>query len=89
LDIADEIPCIVVRDSDEEYVPLSLAEIIFEQQRDEYCQEVLNQKNMSRAEHYIDERGIALHTDPKPGRVQVFIPKALREHTMKLAHYPK
>jgi hypothetical protein len=44
---------------------------------------------MSRAEHYIYERGLVVRNDPKTGRVQVCIPKALRERAMKLAHYPK
>jgi Integrase zinc binding domain len=56
---------------------------------DEYCKNVIEQHHVNGAEHLVDERGLIGRTDPNSGRLQVCVPKSLRERAITLAHYPK
>jgi hypothetical protein len=87
-ELENDVPCVVVRQDEDNFEPIDCEELLQEQQSYEYCQSVLK-KNLEQETGYSpDDRGSSVHIDSKTGRTQVCIPKSLREREMTFGHYP-
>jgi hypothetical protein len=84
-DLGDEIPCIVVADESEgtrTYDPISIEELLTEQSRDQFCQDIVAKDNV------LDSNGCVCRKDPRSGRLQLCVPTSLRVKVMSLGHNP-
>jgi Integrase zinc binding domain len=74
---------------DDELEPFGLEELMKEQTLDEYWQKVIKECQVNGADHFVDECGLIVRTDPNIERLQVCVPESLRERATTLAHYQK
>ena len=68
--------------------PISLNELLAEQDEDPVCQEFKKQSHESHSLFSIQENGVLVRTSPKDGSVQTVVPESLQPRVLYLGHYP-
>ena len=87
-ELENDVPCVVVKQDEEDFEPIDCEQLMNDQLPDDYCQSLLQLMMERETEYSVDDRGLIVRLDPKTGRTLICIPKSLRERIMTLGHYP-